>query len=61
MSRGRATGWAEFAAKYGTPRKPLEERLADGDPCSWIDLEGARQVRRSMPDARLSSWPRPRG
>src|SRR6201995_2331195 len=47
--------WAEFAGnKYGTPRKPLEEKLAAGIPCLLeIDLAGARQVRKSMPDARL--------
>jgi guanylate kinase len=52
---GELLEWAEFAGnKYGTPRKPLDERLADGIPCLLeIDLEGARQVRQSMPDARL--------
>jgi len=52
---GELLEWAEFAGhKYGTPRKPLEEKLAAGIPCLLeIDLEGARQVRRSMPDARL--------
>jgi guanylate kinase len=47
--------WAEFAGnKYGTPRKPLEEKLAAGIPCLLeIDLAGARQVRKTMPDARL--------
>jgi guanylate kinase len=52
---GELLEWAEFAGnKYGTPRKPLEEKLAAGIPCLLeIDLEGARQVRRSMPAARL--------
>ena len=52
---GELLEWAEFAGnKYGTPRKPLDEKLAAGTPCLLeIDLEGARQVRRSMPDARL--------
>lgn len=37
---------------YGTPRAPVEERLAAGTPCILeIDLQGARQVRESMPDA----------
>ncbi|MFC6935322.1 guanylate kinase [Actinomadura yumaensis] len=47
--------WAEFAGnRYGTPRRPVEERLARGEPVLLeIDLQGARQVRRSMPDARL--------
>jgi guanylate kinase len=54
-AEGELLEWAEFAGhKYGTPRKPLEDRLAAGIPCLLeIDLEGARQVRRSMPDARL--------
>jgi guanylate kinase len=40
------------AARYGTPRKPVEEALAAGTPALLeIDLQGARQVRRSMPEA----------
>jgi guanylate kinase len=40
------------AARYGTPRRPVEEALADGRPALLeIDLQGARQVRRSMPGA----------
>jgi guanylate kinase len=52
---GELLEWAEFAGnKYGTPRRPLDEKLSDGIPCLLeIDLEGARQVRQSMPDARL--------
>jgi guanylate kinase len=52
---GELLEWAEFAGnKYGTPRKPLEEKLTAGVPCLLeIDLAGARQVRKSMPDARL--------
>jgi guanylate kinase len=52
---GELLEWAEFAGnKYGTPRKPLEQKLAAGIPCLLeIDLAGARQVRTSMPDARL--------
>ena len=39
-------------ARYGTPRKPVEEALAAGRPALLeIDLQGARQVRRSMPEA----------
>ncbi|MGO9783203.1 MAG: guanylate kinase [Streptosporangiaceae bacterium] len=55
VAEGELLEWAEFAGhKYGTPRRPLEERLAAGIPCLLeIDLEGARQVRRSLPDARL--------
>lgn len=38
--------------RYGTPRAAVEERLAAGVPALLeIDLQGARQVRASMPDA----------
>lgn len=38
--------------RYGTPREPVEEALAAGRPAMLeIDLQGARQVRRTMPDA----------
>lgn len=40
------------AARYGTLRKPVEQRLALGIPALLeIDLQGARQVRASMPEA----------
>ena len=40
------------AARYGTPRKPVEQALADGRPSLLeIDLQGARQVRETMPEA----------
>ncbi|NKX93341.1 guanylate kinase [Sanguibacter hominis ATCC BAA-789] len=40
--------------RYGTPRGPVEARLAAGEPALLeIDLQGARQVRESMPDARF--------
>ncbi len=39
-------------ARYGTPRRPVERALAQGHAALLeIDLQGARQVRRSMPDA----------
>lgn len=43
--------WAEFAGNlYGTPRAPVSEHLAQGQPVLLeIELEGARQVRRSFP------------
>ena len=55
VADGELLEWAEFAGnKYGTPRKPLEEKLAAGIPALLeIDLAGARQVRKTMPDARL--------
>jgi guanylate kinase len=41
-------------ARYGTPRRPVDEALADGRlPLLEIDLQGARQVRETMPEARF--------
>ncbi len=40
------------AARYGTPRGPVERALEAGRPAMLeIDLQGARQVRESMPEA----------
>ena len=40
------------AARYGTPRQPVLDKLAAGRPALLeIDLQGARQVRDSMPEA----------
>ena len=40
--------------RYGTPRGPVDERLAAGEPALLeIDLQGARQVRATMPEARF--------
>lgn len=40
--------------RYGTPRGPVMEASARGEVVLLeIDLQGARQVRQSMPDARL--------
>lgn len=52
---GALLEWARFAGhRYGTPRGPLCERLEAGVSCLLeIDLAGARQVRRAVPDARL--------
>ncbi|MDT4914408.1 MAG: guanylate kinase [Pseudonocardiales bacterium] len=46
---------AKFADNcYGTPRAPVLEHLAAGVPTLLeIELEGARQVRQSMPEARF--------
>lgn len=43
--------WAAFAGnRYGTPRGPVEQQLATGRPVLLeIELEGARQVRRTFP------------
>jgi guanylate kinase len=47
--------WASFAGySYGTPRAAVEEHLAAGSPVVLeIELNGARQVRLSMPEALL--------
>lgn len=48
--------WATVhkVARYGTPRGPVEEVLAQGRPAMLeIDLQGARQVRANMPEAVL--------
>ena len=40
--------------KYGTPRQPVVEALARGEHVILeIDIQGARQVRESMPEAKL--------
>ncbi len=40
--------------RYGTPRAPVLEHIAGGRPALLeIDLQGARQVKASMPEARL--------
>jgi len=53
VREGGLLEWAEFAGHcYGTPRQPVQERLAAGSPVLLeIELEGARQVRRNLPDA----------
>ncbi len=52
VARGGFLEWAEFAGNlYGTPRAAVRERLAAGCPVLLeIELEGARQVRRSFPE-----------
>jgi guanylate kinase len=40
--------------RYGTPRRPVEDRLARGEAALVeVELQGARQIRTSMPDAFL--------
>lgn len=52
---GELLEWATYAGNsYGTPAAPLRERLEAGVPALLeIELQGARQVRRSDPSARL--------
>jgi guanylate kinase len=55
VAEGGLLEWAEFAGnRYGTPRAPVEAKLAAGVPVLLeIELQGARQVRASKPDALL--------
>jgi guanylate kinase len=54
VDAGELLEWAVVhrKARYGTPRRPVEETLVSGRPALLeIDLQGARQVRSSMPEA----------
>jgi guanylate kinase len=54
VAAGEMLEWAVVHGRnrYGTPRGPVEEHLAAGVPTLLeIDLQGARQVRDSMPGA----------
>ena len=54
VEQGELLEWAVVhkAARYGTPRGPVEAALAVGRPAMLeIDLQGARQVRQTMPEA----------
>jgi guanylate kinase len=55
VANGELLEWAEFAGhRYGTPRRAVLGRLAAGEPVLLeIDLQGARLVRQSMPEAHL--------
>ncbi|WP_030769671.1 guanylate kinase [Streptomyces sp. NRRL F-2664] len=55
IANGELLEWAEFAGnRYGTPRGAVLERLDSGEPVLLeIDLQGARLVRESMPEAQL--------
>lgn len=53
VANGELLEWAEFAGNfYGTPRISVEEHIRQGH---WvileIELEGARQIRRTFPEA----------
>lgn len=50
---GELLEWAEYNGNlYGTPRKPVEERIAQGATVLLeIDVQGAMQVKRAMDDA----------
>ncbi|GAB3039513.1 guanylate kinase [Nocardioides flavus (ex Wang et al. 2016)] len=54
VDKGDLLEWAVVhkAARYGTPRGPVDLALASGRPAMLeIDLQGARQVRETMPEA----------
>jgi len=54
VATGQMLEWAVVHGRhrYGTPRGPVEQALAAGRPSMLeIDLQGARQVRESMPEA----------
>lgn len=54
IERDELLEWAVVhkAARYGTPRAPVEKAVRDGRLALLeIDLQGARQVRARMPDA----------
>ena len=55
VANGELLEWAEFAGnRYGTPRRAVLDRLESGQPVLLeIDLQGARLVRASMPEAQL--------
>jgi guanylate kinase len=54
IAEGELLEWAVVHGlhRYGTPRRPVERALAEDRPALLeIDLQGARLVKRSMPDA----------
>lgn len=53
VSSGGFLEWAGYSGhKYGTPKAPVLKRLAAGQSVLLeIDLAGARQIRKSMPEA----------
>ncbi|MGA1285763.1 MAG: guanylate kinase, partial [Prochlorothrix sp.] len=53
VAAGQLLEWAEYAGNYyGTPRQPVLAQLAQGKTVILeIELEGARQVRQTFPEA----------
>ncbi len=53
VAAGEFLEWAEFAGNYyGTPREPVINQICSGKLVLLeIELEGARQIRRSFPEA----------
>lgn len=50
---GQLLEWAQVHDNfYGTPREPVEQAIAEGEVVLLeIDVQGARQVKRNLPDA----------
>ena len=55
VAAGELLEHASYAgSSYGTPLRPVVDRLAQGTPTLLeIELQGARQVKRAMPEAHL--------
>jgi guanylate kinase len=55
IATGQLLEWAEFSGnRYGTPRGPVDDKLASGVPVLLeVELVGARSVREAMPEALL--------
>ena len=56
IAQGEMLEWATVhnAYRYGTPRAPIDAALAEGKSVLLeIDLQGARSVKRAMPEATL--------
>ncbi|WP_067781023.1 guanylate kinase [Actinomyces vulturis] len=56
VTHGDMLEWAVVHGqnKYGTPRGPVDAELKEGRPALLeIDLDGARQVKKAMPEAQL--------
>lgn len=53
VEQGELLEWAEFAGNlYGTPRRPVDDKIAQGKTVILeIELEGARQMRETFPEA----------
>lgn len=53
IAAGKFLEWAEFAGNYyGTPREPVMDQIRAGKVVVLeIELQGARQIRRSFPSA----------
>lgn len=57
IASGELLEWADIHGgthRSGTPRSPIEQRIADGLPALLeLDLQGARAVRAALPEALL--------